>query len=133
MKGFITKIETDALDNTFFRKVLYTSKHCQLVVMCLLPQEDIGMETHMLDQFIRCESGAGTTIVDGIEHDMTAGTAVLIPAGTQHNVINTSAIAPMKLYTMYAPPNHLDGVIHKTKADAEGDTEHFDGKTTEPL
>lgn len=130
MKGFVTEIEKESLENTFFRKVLCTAQHCQLVVMSLLPQEDIGTETHNLDQFIRCESGAGTSIINGVEHDMPAGTAVLIPAGTQHNIVNTSPTAPMKLYTVYAPPNHRDGVIHKTKADAEADTEHFDGQTT---
>ena len=131
MKGFITKIEVDTLENDYFRKVLYTAEHSQLVVMSLKPKEDIGAEIHKLDQFIRCEQGTGKAVLDGVEHEMIAGVAVLVPAGTKHNIINTSPDQSMKLYTLYAPPNHRDGVIHKTKADAEADTEHFDGKTSE--
>ena len=131
MKGFVTKIETDALENNYFRKVLYTAQHSQLVVMSLKPREDIGEEVHKLDQFIRCEEGSGKAVLDGIEHAMSAGVAVLVPAGTKHNIINTSPDTAMKLYTVYAPPNHRDGVVHKTKADAEADTEHFNGITTE--
>jgi mannose-6-phosphate isomerase-like protein (cupin superfamily) len=99
--------------------------------MSLLPKEDIGEEVHQLDQFIRCESGRGKAILNGIEHDFNDGFVVLVPAGTRHNIINTAADKAMKLYTVYAPPNHRDGVIHKTKTDAESDKEHFDGKTTE--
>jgi mannose-6-phosphate isomerase-like protein (cupin superfamily) len=131
MKGFITKIEKDTLENDYFRKVLYTAKYSQLVVMSLKPKEDIGEEIHKLDQFIRCEQGTGKAVLDGVEHEMSAGVAVLVPAGTKHNIINTSSEQSMKLYTLYAPPNHRDGVVHKTKADAEADTEHFDGKTSE--
>ncbi len=131
MKGFITKIEKDTLENDYFRKVLYTAKYSQLVVMSLKPKEDIGEEIHKLDQFIRCEQGIGKAVLDGVEHEMSAGVAVLVPAGTKHNILNTSSIEDMKLYTLYAPPNHRDGVIHKTKADAEADAEHFDGKTSE--
>lgn len=131
MKGFITKIEKDALENDYFREVLYTAKYSQLVVMSLKPKEDIGEEIHKLDQFIRCEQGEGKAILDGVEHDMNAGVAVLVPAGTKHNIINTSSGEAMKLITLYAPPNHRDGVVHKTKTDAEADTEHFDEKTTE--
>ena len=131
MKGFSTKIEADTLANDYFRKVLYTAKHSQLVVMSLKPKEDIGEEVHKLDQFIRCEAGVGTAILDGVKHAMTTGVAVLVPAGTKHNIINDSPDQAMKLYTLYAPPNHRDGIIHKTKADAEADTEHFDGKTSE--
>ena len=131
MKGFITKIEKDTLENNYFRKVLYTAKYSQLVVMSLKPNEDIGEETHKLDQFIRCEQGVGKAVLDGIEHAMSTGVAVLVPAGTKHNIINTSSEQAMKLYTIYAPPNHRDGVIHKTKAEAEEDIEHFDGKTSE--
>ena len=131
MKGFITNIEDDALENNYFRKVLYTAKYSQLVVMSLKPKEDIGEETHRLDQFIRCEQGVGKAVLDGIEHAMSAGAAVLVPAGTKHNIINTSSEQAMKLYTVYAPPNHRDGVIHETKSEAEADTEHFDGKTSE--
>ncbi len=131
MKGFVTKIEKDALENDYFRNVLYTAAHSQLVVMSLQPNEDIGEEIHTLDQFIRCEYGTGKAVLDGVEHEMSAGFAVLIPAGTKHNIINSSSDKKMKLYTVYAPPNHRDGVVHKTKADAEADTEHFDGKTSE--
>ncbi len=99
--------------------------------MSLNPHEDIGTEVHQLDQFIRCEQGEGVAILDGVEHAVTAGIALLVPAGTEHNIMNTSAETDMKLYTVYAPPNHKDGTIHKTKADAEADTEKFDGKTTE--
>ena len=133
MKGFITEIEQDTLANDYFRKVLYTARYSQLVVMCLKPSEDIGAEVHKLDQFIRCEQGAGTATLDGVEHSMSSGVAVIVPAGTLHNITNTSSTEAMKLYTVYAPPNHRDGVVHKTKADAEADTEHFDGKITESV
>jgi mannose-6-phosphate isomerase-like protein (cupin superfamily) len=133
MKGFSTKIEEDTLENTNFREVLYTAKHSQLVVMSLLPHEDIGAEVHDVDQFIRCEQGAGTAIMDGVGYDMSAGLAVLVPAGIQHNITNTSDTEPMKLYTLYAPPHHRDGVIHKTKGDAEADTEHYEGVISEAL
>lgn len=127
MKGFVTNIEAASLENSDFRKVLYTAHHCQLVVMSLKPGEDIGEEVHQLDQFIRCESGRGVTVLDGVEHEYADGFAVLIPAGTRHNIINTSPDQPMKLYTLYAPPNHADGTVHATKSDAEQDEEHFDG------
>ncbi|MDE1925010.1 MAG: cupin domain-containing protein [Patescibacteria group bacterium] len=131
MKGFVTKIEKKSLENDFFREVLYTAQHSQLVVMSLRPGEDIGEEIHQLDQFIRCEQGVGKAVLDGVEHELVDGVAILVPAGVKHNIINTSAEQSMKLYTLYAPPNHRDGVVHKTKADAEADTEHFDGKTSE--
>lgn len=131
MKGFVFTPGTKSLENEYFRRVVYTAKYSQLVLMCLKPEEDIGEEVHMLDQFISCEQGTGTAMMDGIAHHMTAGVSVLIPAGTKHNIINASADQPMRLYTVYAPPNHRDGVIHKTKADAETDTEHFSGDTTE--
>jgi mannose-6-phosphate isomerase-like protein (cupin superfamily) len=98
--------------------------------MNLNPGEDIGMEVHQLDQFIRVEAGQGKAILDGVEHDIMDGFAVVVPAGTEHNIINSSE-SPMKLYTIYSPPNHRDGVVHASKADAEADTEKFDGKTTE--
>ena len=131
MKGYITNIERASLDNHHFRKVLYTAKNSQLVVMSLKPNEDIGEEVHQLDQFIRCESGHGKAILDGQEYELSDGFIVLVPAGAKHNIINTSSDAPLKLYTLYAPPNHRDGVVHETKEQAEADTEHFDGKTTE--
>ncbi len=125
MKGFITNIEKDSLENTFFRKVLYTSAHMQLVVMTLQPNEDIGEEVHHLDQFIRCESGEGQAVLDGIAYDIRDGFAVIIPAGVKHNLLNTSSEVELKLYTVYAPPNHEDGTIHETKAEAELDEEHY--------
>ncbi len=130
MRGYIVEIEQAARDNSNFRKVLYTAKNSQLVVMSLNPGEDIGMEVHQLDQFIRVETGNGKAILDSVEHDITDGFAVVVPAGTEHNIINSSE-GMMKLYTVYSPPNHRDGVIHASKADAEADTEKFDGKTTE--
>lgn len=132
MKGYIANIETLALENENFRKVLYTATNSQLVLMSLKPGEEIGEEVHELDQFIRIESGDGTAILDGIKHDLRDGIAVVIPAGTRHNVINASADKSLKLYTLYSPPNHKDGVLHTTKLDAETDEgEHFDGATTE--
>ena len=130
MKGFVQDIEGLAVRNTDFRRVLYTAKHCQLVLMALMPKEEIGAEVHKLDQFFRVEQGSGEAVLDGVRTEIRAGFAVLVPAGTNHNIINTGA-APMKLYTLYAPPNHRDGVVHHTRGDAEADKEHFDGKTTE--
>jgi mannose-6-phosphate isomerase-like protein (cupin superfamily) len=132
MKGYVTNIEKESLENENFRKVLYTAKNCQLVVMSLKAGEDIGMEVHHLDQFIRVEAGVGKAILNGIEHELSDGFVVIVPAGAEHNIVNTSTDKEMKLYTVYAPPNHVDGKIHVTKADAEADEgEHFDGKTTE--
>ena len=130
MKGYIQDIDGIAVKNTDFRQVLYTAKNCQLVVMALKPKEEIGAEVHKLDQFFRVEAGTGEAVLDGVHTEIKAGFAVLVPAGTNHNIINTGN-GPMKLYTLYAPPNHRDGVIHHTRAEAEADNEHFDGKTTE--
>jgi mannose-6-phosphate isomerase-like protein (cupin superfamily) len=130
MKGFVKNIESIAVKNKDFRQVLYTAKNSQLVIMALKPKEEIGMEVHKLDQFFRVEEGAGEAILDGVHTKISAGFAVLIPAGTNHNIINTGSV-PMKLYTIYSPPNHRDGVVHHTRAEAEKDDEHFDGKTTE--
>lgn len=130
MKGYSADIEKLSLENTDFRRVLYTAKNCQLVLMSLPPNEDIGSEVHDLDQFIRCEAGSGKAIVNGEEHPMENGTIVLVPAGATHNIIN-GPDGDMKLYTLYAPPNHTDKTIHKTKADAEAHEEHYDGVTTE--
>ena len=116
MKGYVENIEKLSLENENFRRVLYTAKSSQLVVMSLQPGEDIGEEVHNLDQFIRCESGEGK---------------VVVPAGARHNIINTSPDKKLKLYTLYSPPNHRDGVVHETKARAEADEEHFDGRTSE--
>lgn len=131
MKGYIANIEKLSIENKNFRKVLYTAKNSQLVVMSLIPGEDIGEEVHELDQFIRCEAGIGKAILDGVEHEISDGSAIVVPAGARHNVINTSDTLPLKLYTIYSPPEHRDGIIHETKAQALGDEEHFDGKTTE--
>ena len=130
MKGFVQDIEGIAVKNEEFRQVLYTAQHCQLVVMALKPKGEIGAEVHTLDQFFRVEEGTGEAILDGVRTAIRAGFAVLVPAGTNHNIINTGS-GPMKLYTLYSPPNHRDGVVHHTPADAEADDEHFDGKTTE--
>lgn len=132
MNGYITNIEKDSLENDNFRKVLYTAKYSQLVLMSLAPKEDIGEETHNeLDQFIRVESGNGSAVLDGVSHNIANGSAVVIPAGTKHNVINSSETEKMKLYTVYSPAGHRDQVIRATKADAAANEEHFDGKTTE--
>jgi len=131
MKGFVGNIEKLAEENDSFREVIYTAKNSQLVLMSLKPREDIGEEVHKLDQFLRIEKGIGKAILDGVEHEISDGFAVLVPAGTMHNIINTSSDSEMKIYTLYSPPNHLDGVVHATKEDAEVDNEHFDGKTTE--
>jgi mannose-6-phosphate isomerase-like protein (cupin superfamily) len=130
MKGFVQNIEEISVKNQDFRQVLYTAKNCQLVIMALKPGEDIGMEVHKLDQFFRVEEGNGVAVLDGVRTEISSGFAVLVPAGTNHNIINTGT-DPLKLYTLYAPPNHRDGVVHHTRADAEADNEHFDGKTTE--
>ena len=130
MKGFVQNIEDIAVKNEKFRRVLYTARNCQLVVMALKPKEEIGMEVHTLDQFFRVEEGTGEAVLDGVRTVISAGFAVLVPAGANHNIVNTGS-GPLKLYTLYAPPNHRDGVVHSTPAEAEADNEHFDGKTTE--
>jgi len=132
MKGFFGHIEKDTLENENFRKVLYTGKHCQLVLMSLKPNEDIGMEVHPdNDQFFRFETGTGKVLIDDNEYNVTDGDAIIVPAGAEHNVINTSDSEPLKLYTIYAPPHHQDGVVRATKEEAELDSPEFDGKTTE--
>ena len=130
MKGYVQDIESLATRNVEFRRVLYTAKNSQLVLMALKPKEEIGAEVHNLDQFFRVEEGSGDAMLDGVRTAIRAGFAVLVPAGTNHNIINTGTV-PMKLYTVYSPPNHRDGVVHHTRAEAEADNEHFDGKTTE--
>ena len=130
MNGFVQDIEALAAGNTDFRRVLYTAKHCQLVLMALKPGEEIGAEVHTLDQFFRVEEGAGEAVLDGVRTAIRAGFAVVVPAGANHNIVNTGT-APLKLYTLYSPPNHRDGVVHHTRRQAEADDEHFDGKTTE--
>jgi mannose-6-phosphate isomerase-like protein (cupin superfamily) len=132
MKGFKSKIEKDTLKNTNFRKVLYTGKHLQVVLMSLKPGEEIGAEIHKtIDQFFRFEGGKGKCIIDGNEYRVENGDAIVIPAGAKHNVINTEKVKELKMYTIYAPPNHQDGIINPTKSDAEINDVEFDGKTTE--
>lgn len=130
MKGYISNIEELALANNNFRQVLYTDKNSQLVLMSLQPGEDIGEEVHDVDQFLRIDQGSGTAILDDTPHKIENGSAIVVPAGTKHNIINNTD-GEMKLYTLYMPPHHKDGTIHKTKADAESDEEHFDGVTSE--
>ena len=120
MSGYHTDIEKKSLENHFFREVLFTGPHSQLVVMALNPGEEIGQETHPdTDQFIRVEAGSGKAILDGQEYSLADGSALVIPAGAEHNVVNTSATEPLKLYTVYTPPQHPDGTTHKTKAEAD--------------
>src|SRR3990167_6354653 len=123
MTGYVTNIERETIDNENFRKVLYTAPNSQLVVMSLQPGEEIGEETHNLDQFIRFESGEGKVVLNGEQYKVEDDYAVVIPAGTKHNVINISLEKKLKLYTIYSPPEHKEGTIHKTKeeAEAEGD------------
>jgi len=129
MKGYIVNIEKETLENEFFRKVLFTAPNSQLVVMSLKPGEDIGKETHHLDQFIRIEAGKAKVILDGEESEVREDFAFIIPAGTEHNVINESETEDLKLYSIYSPPEHKDGVIHKTKADAMADEhDHYEAE-----
>ena len=132
MKGFVQNIEKATLDNNNFRKVLYTAKHSQLVLMSLAPSEEIGMEVHQdNDQFFRFEKGRGKCIIDGNEYEITDGSAVVVPAGAQHNIINVSGSEPLKLYTIYSPAHHKDGIVRATKAEAVAQEAEFDGQTTE--
>ena len=128
MPGDITNIEKATLENKDYRRVLYTAKNSQLVLMNLQPGEEIGEETHTLDQFIRIEQGQAKVILDGKETEVQDDFAIVIPAGTKHNVIN-SGDNELKLYSIYSPPEHKDGTVHPTKADEK--EEHFDGQTTE--
>jgi len=131
MKGFVEDIEDLTEDNNDFRRVLYTGKHLQLVLMALQPGEEIGAEVHAdHDQFFRIEAGKGEVWIDGERTRIKGDDAVIVPAGANHNVINTGD-KPLKLYTIYAPPEHKDGVVRATKAEAEAGEEHFDGTTTE--
>ena len=131
MKGFAANIERLTEDNTDFRRVLYTGKKLQLVLMSLRPGEDIGEEIHEdRDQFFRIETGAGEIRIDGHRNPVKADDGVIVPAGARHNVINTGS-EPLRLYTIYGPPEHVDKTVHATKAKADAAHEHFDGKTTE--
>lgn len=128
MKGYILNIEEKTLQNTNYREVLYTAKHCQLVLMSIEPNGEIGEEVHHLDQFIRVEAGEAKVILNGESSQLSADMAVIIPEGVKHNIINTGSV-PLKLYTLYSPPEHKNGTIQKTKADER--EEHFDGTTSE--
>jgi mannose-6-phosphate isomerase-like protein (cupin superfamily) len=128
-QGYVANIETVTLKNSDYRRVIYTAEYCQLVVMCLQPAEEIGEETHNLDQFIRFEQGTADVVLNKTDvHPVRADFAVIIPAGTCHNIINTGS-EDLKLYTLYAPPEHKDGIVERTKADES--EKHFDGVTTE--
>src|SRR5512135_2745953 len=119
MEGYVANIEKKSLENKYFREVLFTGPHSQLVVMSIAPGEDIGMETHNnVDQFFRIEVGIGRAVLNGKEYNLEDGSAVVVPAGTEHNIINSSKSEPLKLYTIYSPPNHPHGTIHKDKAEA---------------
>lgn len=132
MKGYTTNIEKDTLENNNFRKVLYTSKHSQLVLMSLKPNEEIGEEIHSEnDQFFRFEAGQGKCIIDGNEYQLGDGICIVVPAGSKHNIINTSDTEDLKLYTIYSPAHHKDGIIRATKKEAEENEEDFKGVTTE--
>lgn len=130
MKTFISNIEEDTVANSSFRKVLFTTKLSQLVLMSLKPGEDIGEEVHEVDQFLRLEAGTGKAVLDGMEYNLTDGSAIVVPAGARHNIINTGS-DDLKLYTIYTPPEHKDGTLHQTKTEALADiADHFDGKTS---
>ena len=132
MRGFVANIEKDTLENENFRKVLYTSKHSQLVLMNLRPNEEIGTEVHTdNDQFFRVEKGTGKCVIDGNEYEITDGSAIVVPAGAQHNVLNSSATESLKLYTVYSPAHHKDGIVRATKKEAAANEAEFDGQTTE--
>ncbi|MGO3702000.1 MAG: cupin domain-containing protein [Candidatus Saccharimonadales bacterium] len=132
MKGYHGDIETLTTENKNFRKVLYTAQHCQLVLMSLLPNEEIGSEVHEEnDQFFRFEAGEGKVVIDDNEYEVRDGSAIIVPAGAEHNVINTSAEVELKLYTIYTPAHHKDGIVRATKEEAEANDEDFDGITTE--
>jgi mannose-6-phosphate isomerase-like protein (cupin superfamily) len=132
MKGFSADIEKSTLENSNYRKVLYTGKYCQLVLMRLKPREEIGMEVHTEnDQFFRFEQGQGKCVIDGNEYGLKDGSAIIVPAGARHNIINTSATEDLRLYTIYSPPHHKDGIVRATKTEAEANEAEFEGKTTE--
>ena len=132
MKGFVVHLEKETLKNADFRHVLYTGKNSQLVLMSLKPGEEIGEEVHEdHDQFFRFENGEGKVVIDGVEHLVKDGSGVIVPAGARHNVANTSKRANLRLYTIYSPPEHQDGVVRHTKKEAMASEEHFDGRTTE--
>ena len=129
MKGYFGNIEKETEENRDYRRVLYTAKHSQLVLMRLRPLEEIGEEVHHVDQFFRFETGNGKVVIDGNQYTVTDGDAIIVPAGSKHNVMNTSPDTSMTLYSIYSPPQHIDETVHATKADET--EEHFNGETTE--
>jgi len=132
VKGYVAAIEEETKKNTDFRRVLYTSRYSQLVLMSIGPGEEIGEEVHAdHDQFFRFEAGEGKVVIDRVEHKVKDGSAVVVPAGALHNVINTSKKSDLRLYTIYSPPEHQHGTLRHTKAEAMAKEEHFDGKTSE--
>lgn len=132
MKGFNANIEKETLENKNYRKVLYSGKHSQLVLMSLRPKEEIGMEVHPgNDQFFRIEKGQGKCVIDDNEYELNDGVAIVVPSGANHNVINTSETEDLKLYTIYSPAHHKDGIVRTTKKEAEANEAEFDGVTTE--
>lgn len=132
MRGYFANIEEDTIDNNDFRRVLYSGHHMQLVLMSLLPNEEIGMEVHEEnDQFFRFEAGNGRVVIDDNSYDVSDGSVIIVPAGAKHNVINLSSSEPLKMYTIYSPPHHKDGIVRVTKAEAMANEADFDGTTTE--
>lgn len=131
-KGYVENIEKDSVENNNFRKVVYTGKHSQLVLMSLPPKGEIGMEIHPdNDQFFRIDKGQGKCFIDGNEYNIQNGTAVVVPAGAEHNIVNVSATEDLKFYTIYCPAHHKDGIVRATKAKADADAPEYDGKNTE--
>ncbi len=131
-KGYVAHLEDETKKNSLFRRVLYTGAHCQLVLMSIKPKDDIGMEVHEdNDQFFRIDAGEGKVVISGIEHAVKDGDGIVVPAGTEHNVVNTSPTKDLRLYTLYSPPHHKDGTIHRTKEEAIASEEEFDGTPTE--
>ena len=131
-KGFVADIEEETRKNSDFRRVLYTGKYSQLVLMCLRPKEEIGEETHDdVDQFFRFEEGEGSVVIDGVRTVVKDGSGVIVPSGAKHNVVNTSVTKALRLYTIYSPPEHQDRVVRRTKQEAVAREEHYDGKPTE--
>ena|SRR5271157_3018810 len=130
--GYVVHLEDETKKNGLFRRVLYTGEHSQLVLMSIKPKDEIGMEVHEdNDQFFRIDAGEGKVIISGKEHVIKDGDGIIVPAGAQHNVVNTSDSKDLRLYTIYSPPHHKDGTVHRTKDDAIHSEEEFDGKPTE--
>jgi len=131
-KGYVVHLEDETKKNGLFRRVLYTGEHCQLVLMSIKPKDELGMEVHEdNDQFFRIDSGEGKVIINGTERAVKDGDGIIIPAGAQHNVVNTSSVSDLRVYTIYSPPHHKDGTVHRTKEEAIASEEEFDGNTTE--